>query len=285
MSRVEVLKGLDLTVHEGDIVGCLGRNGAGKSTLIRVLMGIVKPDQGQVEVLGLTPHKDVVALRQQIGYLAQEQNFYPWMSTIAIGKFTSRFYPGWDNQGYSRFLDLFELPLKRAVGQFSIGMKAKLALALALASQPRLLLLDEPAAGLDPVARREFLEQVNIQSRMLGTTTFFSSHLIDDIEHIADRVCIIEKGKTFYQGELLPLARDIGAFSREGDIDRAKVLPEFVLENPSCVLQDTLVGKRRRVVIRFSSANLQPDQLASVLPDSWEIDSLSLEDVFVSLLS
>ena len=154
--RVKVLKGLDMTVEEGSTYGFLGRNGAGKSTSLRILMGITLPTSGSVRLFGQTIQGHHTRLRQRIGYVAQEQVFYNWMNAASIGRFVGGFFPSWDRSRYAELLELMELPTDRKIMTFSGGMKAKLALSLALAHRPPLLVLDEPTAGLDPVARREF---------------------------------------------------------------------------------------------------------------------------------
>ncbi|MDM7916553.1 MAG: ABC transporter ATP-binding protein [Candidatus Eisenbacteria bacterium] len=150
--------------------GFLGRNGAGKTTTIRILMGIVRPDRGTIAILGRPTRRPSVAQKRLIGYVAQEQHFYPWMSCPAVGRFAGGFYPNWDEVEFARLLDAFELPPLRKVSQLSHGMSVKLALALALAPRPPLPVLDEPTADLDPVARREFLEIVDGHARQAGRT-------------------------------------------------------------------------------------------------------------------
>jgi len=157
---LQVLDGLTLSVRRGEVFGFLGRNGAGKSTAIRMIMGITKSDAGAIEIFGQPLHTNLIGTRQRIGYVAQDQNMYPWMTPKAISRFVRGFYPQWDESRYRHLLGDFGLPPKRRIGTFSGGMKAKLALTLALATRPELLILDEPTAGMDPVARREFLDLV-----------------------------------------------------------------------------------------------------------------------------
>jgi ABC-2 type transport system ATP-binding protein len=177
-------------------------NGAGKTTTIRALMGIIAADEGTISIMGETTRRTSVAQKRRIGYVSQEQNFYPWMTCRGLGRFVGSFYPTWDKGEFSRLLGVFEIPEDRRSGELSGGMRAKLALALALAPRPALLVLDEPTAGLDPVARREFMEIIVAQARRHGRTTFFSSHLIDEVERCADRVGIIHQGKMRFEGRL-----------------------------------------------------------------------------------
>src|SRR6186713_1369196 len=150
--RTVALDGIDLSVREGEIYGFLGRNGAGKTTTIRALMGIVTPDAGEIELLGRSVRRVDVKTKQRIGYVSQEPHCYPWMTATALGRFVGGFYPTWDAAEYTRLLQVLELPANRRFSQLSGGMQMKLSLALALAHRPGLLILDEPTAGLDPVA-------------------------------------------------------------------------------------------------------------------------------------
>jgi ABC-2 type transport system ATP-binding protein len=168
--RVRALDGLSLAVPPGEVYGFLGRNGAGKTTTLRVLMGIVKPHSGKIELFGKRKRRVSVRMKRLIGYVSQEQHFYPWMTARRLGAFASSFYPTWDHQEFARLLAALDVPPDRRSVELSGGTRSKLALALALAPRPPLLLLDEPTTGLDPVARREFNELVAIMAAQHGTT-------------------------------------------------------------------------------------------------------------------
>jgi ABC-2 type transport system ATP-binding protein len=211
------LSGLDLTVGSGEVYGFLGRNGAGKSTTIRILMGITRPTKGEVRLFGERFDRDVVKLRQRIGYVAQEQSFYGWMNAAQMGRFVRGFFPTWDEGEWARVVRVLDVPLDRRIDGFSGGMRVKLALALALAHRPPLLLLDEPTAGLDPVARREFLDIVRAEAS--GRTTFFSTHLIDEIELVAQRVGVVDAGKAKFEGTVVALGDRVRLFEKELGVD------------------------------------------------------------------
>ena len=155
---------LSLTVNRGEIYGFLGRNGAGKSTTIRMIMGICRSHSGTIEFNGQVLRRIGNAQKRSIGYVSQEQFFYPWMTCKRIGRFVGGLFPTWDSSEFARLLEVLELPPDRKVSHLSGGMKVKLALALALAHRPEILILDEPTAGLDPVARREFLDIIRRQA-------------------------------------------------------------------------------------------------------------------------
>jgi ABC-2 type transport system ATP-binding protein len=203
--RVQALDGVNLTVARGEVYGFLGRNGAGKTTTLRVLMGIVRADGGSIELLGERVKRVSIALKRRIGYVSQEQHFYPWMSAAQLGRFVAPLYPSWDEQEYRRLLAVLDVPPDRRSVELSGGTRTKLGLALALAPRPALLLLDEPTTGLDPVARAEFNELVIAMVRERGTTALFSSHLVGEVEGVATRVGIIQAGKMRVEGDIAGL--------------------------------------------------------------------------------
>ena len=200
--RVRALDGLSLAVARGEIYGFLGRNGAGKTTTLRVLMGIVGLDGGTIELDGRPMKRVTVETKRGIGYVSQEQNFYPWMTPVQLGRFVAAFYPTWDHDEYARLLRVLDVPPDRRSGILSGGTRTKLGLALALAPRPPLLLLDEPTSGLDPVARREFNDMVVSMAAERGTTVFLSSHLVDEVEGVATRVGIVQAGRTSIEGRV-----------------------------------------------------------------------------------
>lgn len=200
--NVLALNDLTLSVREGEMFGFLGRNGAGKTTTLKMLMGLLQPDAGTITVLGQSVKRMPVALKQRIGYVCQEPNFYPWMTASQLGNFVGSFYPKWDRQAFYRLLKLLNVPLDRRASEMSGGTRTKLGLALALAPRPELLLLDEPTAGLDPVARVEFNDQLKALQRQQGTTVMFSSHLVGEVEQMAQRVGIVQAGRCLFQGDM-----------------------------------------------------------------------------------
>lgn len=286
--KVQALADLTLTVREGEVYGFLGRNGAGKSTTIRIIMGITRASAGEVRLLGASGKRDILRLRQQIGYVAQEQNFYGWMNPIQLGRFVRGFYPTWDDDEFGRMLHQLELPTNRKTRTFSGGMKVKLGLALALAHRPRLLVLDEPTAGLDPVARREFLEMVKAQAQATQRTTFFSTHLVDEVEMAAHRVGIVDAGRTFFEGSVDTLRGRVRLL-RHHLLDQSEPppLPPFMV-NPYYgdqlgyrVLRDGVVGSERRVVVE---ADPQYFEALSYIDSGWSMEQLPLEEVFIEMV-
>ena len=276
---VEALRGLDLRVREGEVYGFLGRNGAGKSTTIRILMGITRASGGSVRMFGEDGGRDLVRWRQRIGYVAQEQSFYGWMSGEQLGHFVSGFFPRWDHAEMRRLAQKLDVPLARKVRELSGGTRVKLALALALAHRPPLLLLDEPTAGLDPVARREFLEIVKGETRESGRTTFFSSHLIDEIEMVASRVGIVDAGRTRYEGDVEALRERVRVLRRAWrGVEDAELLRRELGATGVRVLHEELAGAPLADVRDLSASEDAPrEHRVYVESDAERLDALALQ--------
>lgn len=268
---VPAVDAVDLNVHEGEIYGFLGVNGAGKTTTIRLLLGIIAAEAGTISLLGETTRRTSVAQKRRIGYVSQEQHFYPWMTCRALGRFVGAFYPTWDKEEFSRLLAVLDVPETRRVSQLSGGMRAKLALALALAPRPAVLILDEPTAGLDPLARREFMQLIVAQARQHRRTTFFSSHLIDEVERCADRVGIIHKGRMRFEGPLRELRDTVRRV-------RLPASAEFVAPSGFEPWRDETVEGSRSVVLRGSAEQWE----SFALPAESSLETLSLEEAFIA---
>jgi len=192
--RLVAVDGIDLKVPVGSVYGFLGRNGAGKTTTIQMLMGMLAPTAGGMRVLGFDPLREDVAMKRAVSYVPERVQMYDWMTVREIVWFAANIHPRWDGAASDALIERFELPLGQKVGALSRGMQGKLGLALAMASHPKLLILDDPTMGLDAVVRREFIESIVGVLQETGTTVFFSSHIIDDVERVADWIAIIHEG-------------------------------------------------------------------------------------------
>ena len=192
--RELALDGVSFEVPRGVVFALLGENGAGKTTTIRALLGLGHPDAGKLEVLGLDCRTQGLEIRQRAGCVFEKPTLYEWMTVDEIGWYTSGFYGEDFLPRYRQMAAQFELPATRKIKELSKGMKAKVALALALGHDPELLILDEPTSGLDPMVRREFLERM-VDRTATGKTVFLSSHQIHEVERVADMVAILRHGK------------------------------------------------------------------------------------------
>jgi len=274
---LSVLKELEMHVEEGEVYGFLGRNGAGKSTALRIIMSITRADEGDIRFFGRSITPNDPAPRQQIGYVAQEQHFYGWMTAPRLGQFVSGFYPTWDESEFRRLLHVLEVPTDRKIHGFSGGMNTKLALCLALATKPKMLLLDEPTAGMDAVARREFIDIVRDGAVRSQRTTLISSHLIDEVEMAADRVGILDDGVMRFEGSLQTLQQSVKRFIQtESDPDVPNELPVPGAK----ILSDRTDQGFRKVTVQHAVGEAEQP-----VADGWRAEQPSLEDIFVAMVS
>jgi ABC-2 type transport system ATP-binding protein len=194
--RMDAVRDLTLSVAPNRITGFLGSNGAGKSTTIKMLLGMIRPTSGDGAVLGkrIDNGAESVELRSRLAYVSEDKRLYGYMTVEQTIRFTSAFYPAWRPETANLLLRKYELPPDCKVRSLSKGMRTKLALLLAISRRPKLLILDEPSEGLDPVGVEQLLESLVSQCGD-GTTVFFSSHQIEEVERISDRVCILDHGR------------------------------------------------------------------------------------------
>lgn len=198
----QVLKGLSFKVPTGSVFGFLGANGAGKTTTIKTLLGFRLPNGGSARVLGYDVTQQRVEIYAGVGYVSEVSNLYEFLSVPRICAFCRDVQRHWNQKLVDHYIDLFGLPRDKRIGRFSKGMKSQLALCLALGHEPALLILDEPTTGLDPVARRLFLNTLVADVAAAGKTVFFSSHVIAEVEAIADCVAVIRDGQIVLCDEL-----------------------------------------------------------------------------------
>jgi len=195
-------------VPSGTVFALLGENGAGKTTCIRIMLGLAEADAGRAEVFGLDSVKHSLDIRRQVGYVAEQPTLYDWMTVHDIGWFAAGFYGEEYLATYRELTERFELPMRKKIKALSKGMRAKVSLALALANDPGLLVLDEPTAGLDAMVRREFLESM-VDRAAEGKTVFLSSHQINEVERVADVVAILHNGRLVVVDRLEKLKAEV----------------------------------------------------------------------------
>lgn len=187
-----VVYDLNLAVPRGSIFGFLGRNGSGKTTTLRMILGLLWPTWGRSMVLGHDSRQLPAAARARIGYLAEGHPIHGWMRMKDARAYQSKFYPRWNDRLFHSVLDFFRVDPNTRARSMSRGERAGLCLALTLAPEPDLLILDDPAIGLDPVARRSLLESMVLATRKSDRTIIFSSHLLADIERMADHIAVLD---------------------------------------------------------------------------------------------
>lgn len=192
------LDDVTFNVERGTVMGFIGPNGAGKSTIIKLIMNLVKKDSGSINVFGLDNSKYNREIKQKIGFVYDENYFYEELNIIEMKNILSPFYKYWDNTIFEKYIKEFELPKKNKIKTLSKGMKMKFSLALALSHKAELIIMDEPTAGLDPVFRSELLVILYNIIQDENVSMFFSTHITDDLEKIADYLTFINKGKLVF---------------------------------------------------------------------------------------
>lgn len=269
-----VVNALDLRIPVGCVYGFLGRNGAGKSTTIRMLTGMVHPDAGEATLLGENVAGLSPAARARIAYIAEGHPLYGGLTIDALEQLTRPFYPRWNRGLFDQIIDHFELPRRKKIRKFSNGQRAQVSLALAVAPEPELLILDDPTLGLDTVVRRDFLESMIQIIHREGRTILFSSHVLGDVERVADRIGILVDG----------------ALRVDCPTDHFKqCLRKVVLEfngppkpfpKIEGIVSDRVVGRRRELVI-VNYVDAHREAAEALGPASIEVVELNLEDAFI----
>lgn len=265
--KTRVLDGLNLNVPEGSVYGLLGRNGAGKTTSLRMMMDLVRPGGGEIEVMGHAPADMPIALRQQIGYTSDSMQLIPWLSVAQLLNYNGSFYPDWDAEYVKTWLRRLELNEKKRVFSLSRGDRQKLGLIMAIGHRPRLLILDEPAGGLDPLARQEFLESIIELIHESGTTIVISSHQMSDLERIADTVGLMVGGKMRVEAELETLKTRSRRVQMLGQAVAAEGLDGLVYQSRrggmlEMVLDNWSEATEQKLLRRFPEARIESSPLS-----------------------
>ncbi|HVX12468.1 MAG TPA: ABC transporter ATP-binding protein [Pirellulales bacterium] len=272
--RRPVVHSLDLRVPQGSVFGFLGRNGAGKSTTIKMLTGMVHPDSGKAFVLGEDVARLAPATRARIAYLAEGHPLYRWMTVDEMARLTRSCYRDWNDALLEQILDHFALPRRGKIRRLSNGQRAQLSLALAVAPDPELLILDDPTLGLDTVVRRDFLESLIQLIQRRGRTILFSSHILGDVERVADRIGVLVDGVL-----RVDCPTDVFKESvRKIVLEFGRAPPEF----PGCrgLVSSRQVGvDLELVVVGFGDEQRQVCE--ALEPRSIDVIDLNLEDAFI----
>src|SRR3954471_23392857 len=273
--RKRVVYDLNLAVPRGSIFGFLGRNGSGKTTTLRMLLGLLKPTWGSSTILDHDSQNLPPAVRAQIGYLAEGHPVHGWMRVSDARAYQSRFYPKWNHGLFHSVLEFFRVDPKTRARNLSRGERAGLCLAMALAPEPDLLVLDDPAIGLDPVARRSLLESMVYATRKADRTIIFSSHLLADIERMADYIAVLDYSVLRAQCSLETFRSCVQQFVLRfaGKPPELPPIPGLI----QCI--------PRADLLRITVVNLTQETravLEGLGPISFEEVPISLEDAFVS---
>jgi ABC-2 type transport system ATP-binding protein len=274
--KTAALDGLDARVARGSVYALLGRNGAGKSTLIQILTGMLDATEGDVRVLGIDPATDAVALKRLIGYIPDRLPMYEWMTVDEMLRFVASYYDNWSKSDEDGLVARFHLKRDRKVGDLSRGYRALLALVIAMAHGPEIVLLDECTSGMDAIARREFERSVIEALQAGGRSILFAGHQIDEMERICDCVGIMHDGKMLIEAPIDVLKSRVRLLRLLSEDEKPAIA--------GCeILSSRAAGRERIVTVRFARA---PEGVPAMPPGTQLIEdvSLSLEEIFVALV-
>ena len=276
--RVIALDRVNLDVPEGTLYALVGQNGAGKTTTIKVLMNLIRATGGSATVLGTDSHNIRGKSYTEIGYVSENQEMPEWMKVGALFKYLREFYPTWDSDLEQSLVKQFDLPLDRKIKTLSRGMKMKLALASALAFHPRLIVLDEPFGGLDPLVRDQLIE--SLLERAAESTVFISSHDLAEIESFSSHVGFLESGKLLFSEEMFSLS----ARFREVEITTESAIP-LPLQLPVSWLHPTSLGALVRFIDSGFDEHKTPAEIHRLFPNAKDVQfrALSLRAIFLAI--
>ena len=261
------IRDLNLTVPSGTICGLVGENGAGKSTTIRLLMGVLRPDSGTASVLGAdVSSPEFRDVKEDVGVVLDEAYFPESLNALQVGKIMAATYRQWDQRLYDSYLKRFDLPEKKQFKDFSRGMRMKLAIAVALSHQPKLLVLDEATAGLDPIVRDEVLDIFNEFTREEDHSILISSHILSDLEKLCDYIAFIHKGDLLFCEEKDQLLEQYGIF-------------EDSRENLDCLQPEAIVAREES---RYGGVRALVKR--DLAPTGFRLEKPTVEDVVLFLV-
>jgi ABC-2 type transport system ATP-binding protein len=271
-----VLTDVSFTVEPGDIVGVLGKNGTGKTTLLELVLGFTPATAGGVQLFGYDSYRLPGAAKARVGFVPQQDELVNQLTAAdQIGVIAS-FYPKWDDELVGRLCREWEIDLRQRVKNMSVGQRQKLSIILGLGHRPDVLILDEPVASLDPVARRQFLEQIIEVAADGNRSVVFSSHIVSDVERLANKIWILKDQRMYWQGDFDSLKDSIVRVHARA----SRPLPAFLsIPNALRVQHDEATAM---AVIQGWRAEMQVD-LARQLDAEIEVEQLTLEDIFLEL--
>ena len=279
--RRRALDGVALAVGPGEVVALVGRNGAGKTTALRLAHGVLWPDSGAIRVLGLDPVRQGLDVRTRASLLSEESALYPWMTVREILAFGGALAPRWDARLASSLVERLGLEPGAKIRTLSRGTKAKVALALAVAARPEVLLLDDPTAGLDPLVRREVLEGILEALPGDGGAVLYASHLINDLERVADRVVFLDAGRVRLEGSIDALKQRVRRLTA---VFEEAVPPGAIEGLPEGTLDRRSDGRALSIVADAAHAERLESHVRSLRCVHLEWEPLDLEEILIAAL-
>jgi ABC-2 type transport system ATP-binding protein len=271
-----VLDDVSFTLGAGDVIGVLGKNGAGKTTLLELILGFTPASSGQVQVFGHDSYRLPGSAKSRIGFVPQQDEMINQLSARDQLRLTGSFYANWDDQIIARLVEAWEIDLDAKVRRMSVGQRQKLSILLALGHRPDLLMLDEPVASLDPLARRHFLEQIVEIAASGDRAVVFSSHIVSDIERLANRIWILKDNRLYWHGDFDELKESVVRLHLRGPAP----LPSGIAI-PNALSFDFSESYATAVVHDWTDE--LESEIATLTRAQLEVESLTLEDIFLEL--
>ena len=276
--RKKVLENFTMTLEKGKVYGLLGKNGVGKTTLIKIIMGIIPQEKGEIYYKNKKISYSKTRYKREIGYIPEDPFYFSWMKIEELLSLNRSFYPKWNKKRSDEYLNRFSLDRKKKIKHLSRGMKLKLGLVIALASEPEFLILDDPTSGLDVPTRQDFLRDIIGELSEAETTILFSTHLVHEIEGIIDHLSIIQKGSLILDEDYSQLKKAIKRVRMTFETSPPEKIPiEGILTGQSN-------GNQQEIVI-YPWNEKKESKLEALKPLHMEIEALTLEEIFVSFVS
>jgi ABC-2 type transport system ATP-binding protein len=276
LGRKAVLNDVSVEVEPGDVIGVLGKNGAGKTTLLEVLLGFSPASAGSVTIFGEDCLNLAEATKAKIGFVPQQDELLAMLTGKQQLAITASFHARWDRPLIERLIEEWGVPTDQRILTMSVGERQKLSALTALGHHPELLVLDEPVASLDPIARRQFLQQLFDVAESPSRAVLFSSHIVSDLERAANKVWIVKDGRVYWQGQVDALKESVVRLHIHA---RAPLPADLVFTN---ALSTRVDGTHATIAVANWERE-ERDALASRLHASIEVEPLGLEEIFVEL--
>ena len=270
------IESINISVNEGEIYGFIGPNGAGKSTTIKTLLNFIYPTDGSATIFGMDIIKDNCKIKENIGYVPSEVKYYDSVKVKDIMKYAQSFYPNVSNEELSQICIDLELDMEKKMGELSLGNKKKVAIAQALIQNPKLLILDEPTNGLDPLMQKK-LFNILLKEKEKGNTVFLSSHNLNEVQSLCDRVAVIKEGKIIDIIELEKITKKLGLkiTLKSNDIDE-----EIILNLGGKIINNS--NENLFIFLYYKDTNSLIKELSKYNIEELLIEKENLEDTFLN---
>lgn len=259
------LKNINIKLPKGTIMGFIGENGAGKTTTIKLILNIIKKNEGEIKIFGLDNIKEEKRIKEDIGVVLDDSFLSEYLNPLDINKIMKNIYKNWDEELYFKYINEFKLPKDKISKEYSTGMKMKLKIAVALSHHPKLLILDEPTSGLDPIARNEILDifQDFIQDEEHGI--FVSSHITSDLEHIADYVTFINEGEIVFTKTRDELLEDYGIVKCSDEEFRNINKKDYIKYKKNRYEVDILIGNQMEFKKKYNISVIDKPTIEDIM--------------------